>query len=228
MVSTQALLGLSQLVRPDQQTAAFAFEIIARSVLEASARAWWIYDPAVDMRSRVARAKTVELYSVDEGAKAERHALGKLDHFGPERERIIREAENLGLGFDYSRSNKPIGFEGQRRPDATSIIEELLTALGLRNAGKLTYQLYSAVGHATIYATIRSILTIATSKTTATVSPTVTNEQVANASYLAISAHLGVLARRAHLYGFDHSKIDGKRMALCGPILESVAANGGA
>jgi hypothetical protein len=226
MVSTQTLFGLSQLVRPDQQIAAFAFEIIARSVLEASARAWWIYDPAIEMRPRVARAKTVELYSVDEGVKAERHGLGTIDHFEPERERIIREAKNLGLGFDYSKSGELVGFEGQRRPEATPIIEELLTALGLRDAAKLTYRLYSAVDHATIYATIRSLFTLATTDTTATVSPQVTNEQIANASCVVISAHLGVLSRRAHLYGFDYSKIDAKRFGLCGLILQAATRAG--
>lgn len=38
MPATQTLFALSQLVRPGQQMAAFGFEIMARAVLEASAR----------------------------------------------------------------------------------------------------------------------------------------------------------------------------------------------
>ena len=207
--------------------AAFGFEIMARAVLEASARAWWIYDPGLDVRARVAHAKTVELHSVDEGMKVERAATDNTLHFSPQRERIVREAEALGLIPDYSKDANLIGFEGQRRPDATSIIEDMLTQLlGRRPAAKLAYRLYSAVDHATVYAMIRSLSTLRTTKTTATVTPHVTNEQVASATAFAITSHLGVLSRRARLYGFNHSEIDSKRFTLCGPVLRAASTDG--
>ena len=220
MPSTQTLFSLSQLIRPGQQIAAFGFEIMARSVLESSSRAWWIYDPKIDLRTRVARGKTVELYSVDEGVKAERAATDDTLHFAPHRERIVREAETLGLTPDYSKGGDLIGYEGQRRPDSTTIIEEMLgDLLGRRPASKAVYRLYSAIDHATVYAMIRSLTTLSTTKTTATVTPYVTNDQVANATAFAITAHLGVLSRRARLYGFNHLEIDSKRFTLCGSIL---------
>ena len=225
MPATQTLFALSQLIRPDQQIAAFGFEIMARSVLEASARAWWIYDPSIDVRTRVARAKSVELYSVDEGLKTERAATDDTAHFSEQRDRIIREADALGLAHMCSKDGDLLGFEGQRRPDATSIIENMLTVLlGQRPAAKLAFRLYSAVDHGTVYAVIRSLTTLSTNKTTATVTPSVTNDQVSSATVYAITAHLGVLSRRARLFGFNHSEIDNKRFTLCGSVL-SCAAN---
>lgn len=224
MPATQTLFAMSQLIRPDQQIASFAFEILARAVIEASARAWWLYDPNIGVRERVARGKTVELHSVNEAVKVERIAETDTSHYEQHRNRILAEADKLGLIPDHSsKTEELLGFEGQRRLNATPIIEEMLVALlGDRPASRASYRLYSAVHHSTLYAMMRSLEILGTTKSNATLSPKPTDEEIANSTVFSITAYLGVLARRALLYGHDYKAIDAQRFSLCGSVMQSV------
>lgn len=226
MTATQTLFSLSHLIRVDQQIAAYGFEVMSRSVIEASARAWWLYEPEIGVRARVARAKAVELFSVDEGLKFQKKLKEPpVDHFGPVREVVLRDAETLGLTPYLNKNEELVGFEGQRRPNSTPIIEDLLVAvLGDRDAARVVYPLYSAIDHATIYAMTRTLFTLGKTKTMATVSPEVTNEQVVNAAAIAVHGYLGAYARRASIYGFDWRAIEAKRMTLVGPIYQAYEA----
>jgi hypothetical protein len=178
------------------------------------------------VRARVARAKAVELHSANEGIKAERLVPDQPPLFAQERERVLNEAEGLGLTFDYS--NPPrirlLGFEGQRRPDATPIIKDLLTQLGLRDGAAVIFPNYSAVAHATTYAMLRNLQIIRKTPAMATVIPRPTHHQIANATVVALSAYLGVVARRAIICGFNATAVDMKRFTLCGPILQIAVA----
>lgn len=118
MAAAQFVAALGQLLPPDQPIAAFGFEAVTRSVIEACARAWWIYNPTVDIRARVGRAYTVELFSMNEGMKAEKASGRGTTEFQDARDDIIKQATELGLTIDYSKAKTPvlIGFEGQRRP----------------------------------------------------------------------------------------------------------------
>jgi hypothetical protein len=225
MAAAQNLIALGQLLRPRQEVAAYGFEVITRAILEASARAWWIYEPSIGVRVRVARAKTVELHSANEGVKAEQLVPDRPRLFAAERERLLNEAEGLGLTFDYSNPpRRLLGFEGQRRPYATPIIKDLLTQLGLRDGAAVIFPNYSAVAHATTFAMLRNLEIIRKTPAMATVIPRPTHHQIANATVVALSAYLGVVARHAIICGFNATAVDMKRFTLCGPILQVISA----
>ena len=225
MAAAQNLIALGQLLKPRQEVAAYGFEVITRAVLEASARAWWIYEPAIGVRTRVAHAKAVELHSVNEALKAE----GLVEHqpaaFAVERDRVLREAEQLGLTFTYSTPprSRLLGFEGERRPNATPIIRDLLTSLGLRSGAAVAFPAYSAVAHATAHALLRNLEILRRTPAVATVIPRPIRPQIANAVVLALSSYFGVVARHATVYGFGAAAVDAKRFAICGPILQAAA-----
>lgn len=62
--------SLAVLIMPP--TPLFGWAVAARSSIEASARAWWLLDPALSVRQRVARSITERLYSVLERDKLAR------------------------------------------------------------------------------------------------------------------------------------------------------------
>lgn len=75
-VATQAtghfLLSLGQLLRPGEPLSLFGFQVVARSCVEAAARAWWLLDPSINARERVARAMTEQAQSIAEQGGAEK------------------------------------------------------------------------------------------------------------------------------------------------------------
>jgi hypothetical protein len=225
MAAAQFIAALQQLLRRGQPVAAFGFETMSRCVIEACARAWWIYDPAIGTRERVARAETVQLHSLGEGMRAEVLAGRGTTEFLQARDRLVQEAQGLGLVVDWSNHSppRPIGFEGERRQDGTTVIHEMLADLGLQGAAALAYPLYSAVAHATSYGLMRHLQILQTNGSVAKVQPQVTAKEMGNAVVFAVSSYLGVMARKALLFGFDPKPYDETRFRVCGEIMTAAA-----
>lgn len=121
---------------------AWASETLARACAEQSARAWWLLDPEIRARERVARYATEQLYSLREGQRAE-HELQSGRDPGELVSEIKEWAEHHNL-LVLSESGAPIAV-GERRLSTTSLLERMLPGLGAQ-----LYRSTSPVAHGTV------------------------------------------------------------------------------
>lgn len=124
---------------------------IARSVMESAATAWWIMQPGIGVKLRVARATSERLRSAREAAKAIGNippTVNPADY--SETEAHVRQYA-LDLGLTAVPGDPRI--DGQVRPSSTDLISSLFeteTELN-RNESLLVYSVYSGVAHGLLY-----------------------------------------------------------------------------
>lgn len=138
----------------------FSAALIARSVIEGAARMWWLLDPAIDARTRVARGMTERLYGLRQkltvaksftvASSPERSAA--VDEVTDDIERIAATAEGLGFGVRRDGKGRPTAIE-KGRPDATRLVAELFASHSKTAVVSMTYRLWSAISHGTGWAT---------------------------------------------------------------------------
>ena len=81
----------------------FGVAVLARAALEASARAWWHLDPALDITERVRRALAEQLASQVELERTE--DLGEVERPSSRKsiQELVREADVLGFPVKLSK-----------------------------------------------------------------------------------------------------------------------------
>jgi hypothetical protein len=130
---------------------AMAPTTVARSVMEAGATAWWIMEPGIGPRCRVARVTSERLRSAREAAKAISQLPESVDPADySETEQQVRDYATA-LGLAAMQGDPRI--DGQVRPNSTDLISSLFetdTALN-RNQARMVYPVYSGVAHALLY-----------------------------------------------------------------------------
>jgi hypothetical protein len=124
---------------------------IARSVMEMAATAWWIMEPGIGVRSRVARVTSDRLRSGCEAAKA----IGNLPPTVNQADYSEMEADVRQYAADLGLSAAPGDprIDGQVRPSSTDLISSLFeteTELN-RSQSLLVYSVYSGVAHGLLY-----------------------------------------------------------------------------
>jgi hypothetical protein len=130
----------------------WSMQVIARSVVEVAARAWWLLDPAVELRTSDERAhRRVERSFVDrlhsayqaERLAAELQLVGGVGAIHPSFAKVAARASALGLAVGTDRWRPSVG--SQVWPGAG----RLVAALCERDLvlGRGVYPLYSAVTH---------------------------------------------------------------------------------
>ena len=130
---------------------AMAPTTIARSVMESAATAWWIMEPGIGPRCRVARITSERLRSALEAAKAIIHLkvpVNPADY--SETENQVRDYAT-GLGLAAASGDPRI--DGQVRPNSTDLISLLFateTELD-RSQARMVYPVYSGVAHGLLY-----------------------------------------------------------------------------
>lgn len=144
----QHLEAVTRLYRPHDIPLTFPPITLLRATLEAAARSLWLSDSTIDERERIARAKTLGLYSNFELMKA-----------APAEQRQEIRDSNLkvystavAFGFDAVLTTKDApGHVGTARPWPTDAIEALLDRSGIpgmASAARALWRQTSAVGHA--------------------------------------------------------------------------------
>lgn len=128
----------------------YSHMVVARSCLEACARARWLDEPGIGIRRRIARTMTERIYSITEQGR-----IPGLDESAPpdkQSETLIEAlaGEAVRQGFDVikDRRSKAIG---ERRLGSTEAVQWLLSDIG-PDLGESVFRFYSAVDHGTIYA----------------------------------------------------------------------------
>jgi ribonuclease HI len=116
---------------------------LVRGVLEASGRAWWLLDPGIGARLRVARSMTERLFNLGERMKIEAD-IGKQTIEAERRiEKIVSSARHKGFRV---LPGKPEAIE-ERRPGNTELSAMLLSG-SEEKFGRVAYRYLSAVAHA--------------------------------------------------------------------------------
>lgn len=122
------------------------FTTVARAALEASARAWWIFDEGTDTRTRVQRVLCEGMHSAEEQAKLMRDLQRPGGH--PWTDEMNAEAERWGLAVLRDSRGR---FRGVGEPRKTTT--ELMELISERS-GRIAWRIGSAVGHATLFASM--------------------------------------------------------------------------
>jgi hypothetical protein len=101
-------------------TPVFAHVVLGRASIEHAGRAWWLLDPGIDVRLRVARAMNERLFGYEQQARL---PLNDEDHQKNRRlrEELLAEADDLG----FERIG-PTPFLAENRPSQTELARQLL------------------------------------------------------------------------------------------------------
>lgn len=148
------LAGMARLIEgPGAVTAPIT---LARTVLAASARAFWLLDPSIDGRERLRRALNLQLDSY-------RERSGLLeDTTGPEHARLVMLKLAITQtaphhGFEVHRDTRgpkglwPKTWLGEAKkapPGEMQLVEQLLHVEGEKGIGTRAYRYASAIAHA--------------------------------------------------------------------------------
>lgn len=138
------LLSLADaLDSPD--TGAFVSFTIGRGVLEAAGRAWYLTDPAVDLRERVRRYMNEKLWSINESRRFLDGLQSGTDKLDEIEDAIRRTAESKGHAVRNSRNGWRLDDE---RPSVMAVCDLVLpTQSGRPEFGSATYRFLSASAH---------------------------------------------------------------------------------
>jgi hypothetical protein len=195
------LIGMQHLLREPLTT--FGVTTLARGVIEASARAWWLYDPSVDVRTRVARSITLRLETLWRNKQIE-------ENLDLPRTSAARIGEILGIA---STKNFKVVPEGRRSPPAIDdvwpwaarLYEQIL---GSKELGYGVWADFAAVAHGQVGGIVqrleivdRPMDSVAGSQW-ARVNPLKAIGPALGASML---AHFQAFGRELELYGWDQS-----------------------
>jgi hypothetical protein len=124
---------------------------VARSVMESGATAWWLMEPGIGPRRRVARVTSERLRSAREAGKAIVHLEGSIDPSDYSETEAQVRSYAFGLGLTAAVDDPRI--DGQVRPNSTDLIALLFeteSALNQRQA-RLVYPVCSGVAHGLLY-----------------------------------------------------------------------------
>jgi hypothetical protein len=153
------LVGLACLL--DAESSVYAPRTVARGLLEGAARAWWLLDPAIDARERVARTLTERLYSLLERAKAERTMSNGTGQAAQTRIDYLIDLAERRYGFVVLRDQKqqrPLAVEATR-PTSTELVGRLLMREGTHTEfGEVAYRLYSGATHGALWSLMSGLI----------------------------------------------------------------------
>lgn len=128
----------------DEPPSTFGIVSVARGGLEAAARAWYLLDPAITVRERVARGITDRLHSLYEQTKYP-SALESHERSGTRIGELLTAGQ--ALGYDVAAPERSAPYVGVRRPYSTALAEQMLT---VEDLGSVLYRYFSGVTHAEI------------------------------------------------------------------------------
>lgn len=126
-------------------TGAFVSFTTGRGVLEAAGRAWYLTDPAVDLRERVRRYMNEKLWSINESRRFLAGLQSDSDKLDEIEGAIRRTAESKGYAVRNSRNGWQLDDE---RPSVVELCNLVLaTPSGTPEFGSATYRFLSASAH---------------------------------------------------------------------------------
>lgn len=208
--ATEHFSGLARLI----EDPAFAYgpASLARTALENSARAWWAFDPTLDVKMRIARGRADLILNLKELVGL----LDRIDQIATEAERaankdvrdktmgtlsaIVADTETIGLQVLRTTRGIPIGVE-EKPIGPTAVI-----AAQLGDMGRIAYNDLSAVAHGTLFGMTSRLEKVGRIPTMEGVVLATTNlnmSSLRNLIAVALRSYREATDRRMKLYGWD-------------------------
>jgi hypothetical protein len=130
-----------------EQMPILATTVLSRAALEMGAQVWWLMEPGLGARRRVARYQAIRLDSAEWGEKAvkEFDPSANPAEYGTTSKAVITEANALGL--KVCRRNQ---VEGESPGTATALTTAFLNEFMETGAGAV-YRTFSGVAHGKLY-----------------------------------------------------------------------------
>jgi hypothetical protein len=142
-------------VLEQERAPVYAHIVLARACLEHAAKTWWLLDPQIDVRLRIARSVNERLLTVSQALRLPISDEDK-EQARERRADLLKEAERIGFRKAPSRKNTPPALEEQR-PSQTDLVRDLLHDGDDVSIGGLVYGYFSAVAHGTLLGLSQSI-----------------------------------------------------------------------
>ena len=202
--------AFARLLVPDMEI--FGFQIIGRSVVELSAKAWWLIDMQASIETRLGRLFLDELNSLSERAKVGRLLQGSPEVVDQERAKIIDRAAMCGIAPLMDKNNREIiAFGDAREVSSTTMVGSFLTAIG-NTQGELFYRTFSAIVHGTSYGLLDffQLEDIPNSEFKVLV-PFLPVETIVQAAILVSQSYLGVVQADTQYIGGDYVSVANAR-----------------
>lgn len=200
IAASDHLMAMAELLESDE-VGAFSLYTVARGVLEASARAWYLIDPDANTSERVRRYMNEELWAINESRRF-LDGLGADTELLDDRERAIRNSTTDDL---IKTKN---GWQlGEERPSAMRLSDQILGSPSSRPGfGAATYRFMSATAHSGIHGLARGFEVHGTTATAAK-----TSRSVARHLLWPVQAYLDMGDRFLRHYGWDEAQWDAER-----------------
>ncbi len=153
---TDHAASLGRLITDPDLTGCLALEAIARSAVETAARSWWLVQPGLTARQRVARFLADQLFSAYQAEDMARRMNWPTGVAGisPGADEIRAKCDELGLNYDANQLVPTV--DGQRRPGGTPLVAALMRDTIYSASYPLVYALTSATTHGTHFALMRA------------------------------------------------------------------------
>jgi hypothetical protein len=192
--------------------------VLCRAVLESSSLAWWLLDPGVGARPRLARALTYRLHTAKETKRAISHLrLGSDEdptEYGELPDTVMQEIRNLGPDWTCHPSGAWVSWgNGEEQKETWPGYSDRAADLVRRiwpQQEKMPYAALSAVVHAELLGLARGIPRPGPAKPTATTAPDAIRADLGPArlwlwhdAYLAIGALVFTADRAASFLALD-------------------------
>jgi hypothetical protein len=121
-----------------QWVSSFSAFAIMRAGVDVLSRAWYLYDPVIDVRGRIARGMSEAVHGDREMVK-----LGVSS--GQYAREIVATAEQLG--FAVKRSGPAVISIGAARPSSTELMQSMLGGSATPKTGERVWRLLSGMHH---------------------------------------------------------------------------------
>jgi hypothetical protein len=184
----------------------FGYQVVARSVIECSARAWWFVDAEATVEVRLARFYVDILDNLNQMARAHRLGADGLDQDSRD---LVERAARSGLTpkFSKKKTDELVGFGDLSKIGFTDLAGRFFKALGYEH-GEFWYRSFSAVVHGTPY----GLLDFWEFEKSPTgefqpLRPVLPIEAVLQAAVLSTQAYLGAIEFDCRHFGWDGESV---------------------
>jgi hypothetical protein len=193
--------------------ATLAIDTLARGALEAAAQAWWLVDPAIGGRVRVARLYVVRRRSAQHlEDMAQRMGVTVTAGVGAQVKDIdLHYRDVLGLGEDLGKKGGWKGSEGQEMFDSTGIIASFMRDTG-QVPGTGPYAFCSGATHGELWRLAFGYASATAPDGTEVIVPRAPRDFVRTAVCICIDAVMQPAARAMYLLGRNAGLADLRRL----------------
>jgi hypothetical protein len=203
------LVALARLLSSEMEL--FAYQVVARSVVECAAKAWWLSDSEATADERLGRFYLDRLNNIEEMVRAERLPKTDLDL---RRKLLVERARRSGIEPKLSKKNELIGFGTVARIGSTALAGQCLSAAGYED-GELWYRRVSAVVHATPYGLLDYFhMTDIPESELKELHPSLSIDEVRRAAIVSTQAYLRAIESDCRYMGWEGDRIAEYRQRL--------------